>query len=530
VCPRFESLWTASPQAAADAATDVLLALVDKSILVARPVNGGTRFRMLETLREFGADRLSEQGLTHEAGLAHARHYAETASHADALLRTRDQLAGITVLDTERENIFAAMTFLGDAGEVDAAVRLAIDLGWFWTLRDNERDAVRWFGYVLSLPGAAQVRLAPVAEAWLLINTLVGAGGTLDIGGAAPEAGTTIRRLEVMIPGYPGAKLLMCLLLYFTGQRERAVSALRDAADSDVDPWMRAASRTVLISLMENEGDIAGMRVELDTTSQLWEALGDAWGIAISLSTRGQLRILEGDLRGAVHDLEQARQTLRQLGNSSDELLLTTRTVDVLVRLGDLDAAEELADTVERWRAPAGREALRDLLLETSRAGIAMAGGELARVRMARTRLRAVIDRNTAPNEFEAHPHAVGRAHLALLGCLLADTRQARADAEQAYRLGVRTGDLPIIAAVAVAVAALAEAEGSPSDVAAMLGASARLRGSDDPTHPVLAGITARARARLGDASFEREYRAGRALPRDDAIARVDPGRIDRTP
>src|SRR4051794_39369745 len=109
------------------------------------------------------------------------------------------------------------------------------------------------------------------------------------------------------------------------------------------------------------------------------------------------------------------------MGNSSDELLLTSRMLDVRVRLGDLDGAQELAEAVERWRAPAGREHLRDLLLESARAGIAMAHGHEARTRPARARLRAVIDRNPSPNDFEAHPHAVGYAFMALLDCALAD-------------------------------------------------------------------------------------------------------------
>ena len=122
VCPRFAQRWQQDPQAAADQAGDVLRALVDKSLLVAVPGSTGTRFRMLETLREFGADRLAEQGLRDAAGLAHARHYAQVARDADAALRTPAQIEALATFDVERENLLAALACLGEQPDAEAAV------------------------------------------------------------------------------------------------------------------------------------------------------------------------------------------------------------------------------------------------------------------------------------------------------------------------------------------------------------------------------------------------------------------------
>lgn len=529
VCPGFAELWRADPRAAADAAADVLLALVDKSLLVARPTPAGTRFRMLETLREFGAARLAEQGLTSEAGMAHARHYAAAAAHADRQLRTRDQAVGIRTLDTERENILTALAFLGAAGEVNAAVRLAVDLGWFWTLRDDESDAIRWFGYVLGLPGAANAELAPVAEGWVLMAGLAGVGGARDADAAAPDAKHTVSRLEAVADVYPAARLLFCLVLYFTGERDRGAEALRQTIRNDTDPWMRAAARTVLISLLENDGDVSGMRAELDELSAQWQALGDAWGISTSFSTRAQLRILDGDLGGAMSDLEKARSTIRVMGHSSDELLLLTRMADIRTRQGEYTAAKALIDQVGSWRTPAGREQLRDVLVETARSSVAIAQDDRAGMVATRARLRLLLTGPARPSEFEAHPFAIGYAVLALLGCALGDLVQARADAELAYQTGLRTADQPIMANVAVAASALAEAENCLEDAAVVLGAAARLRGSGDLTHPVTVGLRTRLGHELGEGLFERLYSSGEDLDRKGAIARADPGSFART-
>ena len=96
---------------------DVLHALVDKSILVAEPDELGTRFRMLETLREYGSEQLSLHDQMDPARLAHARFYARLAQVADARLRTRDQLAALHVFDVERDNVLAALAYLGDSGD-----------------------------------------------------------------------------------------------------------------------------------------------------------------------------------------------------------------------------------------------------------------------------------------------------------------------------------------------------------------------------------------------------------------------------
>jgi len=73
-----------------------------------------------------------------------------------------------------------------------------------------------------------------------------------------------------------------------------------------------------------------------------------------------------------------------------------------------------------------------------------------------------------------------------------------------------------------VCVAALAEALGRSADAAQILGAAARLRGSDDATEPTISDLTTRLRAQVGRA-FDGNYASGWALDREGAIARIDP-------
>ena len=103
---------------------ELLSSLVDKSLL--QPVADGTRLRMLETIREFGAEKLAGRGEVGELRRRHAAHYSALMSEAAPRLLTRDQLSWLAALRADRDNILAALRYwcdAEDAGERAAAWR-----------------------------------------------------------------------------------------------------------------------------------------------------------------------------------------------------------------------------------------------------------------------------------------------------------------------------------------------------------------------------------------------------------------------
>jgi hypothetical protein len=105
------------------------------------------------------------------------------------------------------------------------------------------------------------------------------------------------------------------------------------------------------------------------------------------------------------------------------------------------------------------------------------------------------------------------------------DPDGARERLRSAYEAALGTMDMPIVAAVGVAVADLAVCDGRALDAAQILGAAARLRGAADLTDLDIRRITAALRDALG-AVFDEVYAAGRALDRDAAIARLNPAAL----
>lgn len=102
------------------------------------------------------------------------------------------------------------------------------------------------------------------------------------------------------------------------------------------------------------------------------------------------------------------------------------------------------------------------------------------------------------------------------------DLDLAMTDLMASYPLAVATTDMPILAAVGVSIGWLAVALGRPTDAATVLGAAARLRGSEDRSDPLIAELTTALRAALGR-DFDEMFDRGMALDRSAAIARLDP-------
>jgi predicted ATPase/DNA-binding SARP family transcriptional activator len=504
---------------------DTLLALVDKSLLVAERTEDGTRFRMLETLREYGAEQLTEGGAIEAARDAHARYYAGLAHRADRKLRTRQQLVSLRTLDTERENVLAALGYLGDSGDAAGALDLAVDLGWYWVLRENGEDAIRWLGFALAVPGADLLPQHAVAAALQMVMAVASPQEGKDAQSRRADLIACADRLRSPESAYHPARVLRPLLLFFGEQREAALSDLEQVLLHDEDPWARATARSIRLAFAENDGDLDTMRADVAVGLAEWEAIGDRWGLAALLTSRAQLRTLDGDLLGAATDLELAQRHRRELGGSTDDLMVAMRLADLRLRAGDTDGARRHLATMREHGSLGLAEQLRSVLAGVTAGAIAVADGDRTEMLAARDRLLADLTDSGEPDSFRAHAGAVGWAAAGSLDLQLGDGDQALAHVCEGYRLAVATNDLPILASVGLNVAELAVHHGLHRDAAEVLGASARLRGADDPTHPLTVSLTATLRAALG-AAFAPAYAGGQAMSRSEAVSRLDPATL----
>ena len=124
----------------------VLTSLVDKSLVLP-----GSRFRMLETIREFGLERLEEAGEADDTRDRHAALMLALVEEAESHLRGIDQKRWLDRLEAEHDNLRAALRWAVDSGDAVTALRL-IGAAWrFWQLHSHLADGRRHAREVLAL-------------------------------------------------------------------------------------------------------------------------------------------------------------------------------------------------------------------------------------------------------------------------------------------------------------------------------------------------------------------------------------------
>jgi non-specific serine/threonine protein kinase len=125
---------------------DLISRLVDKSLVVAEAspgAGGALRYRMLEPVRQYGRERLEESGETETARRRHALWYLALAEEAEPKLIGAEQARWLEQLETEHDNLRAALRWFLERGEAESGLRLAGALGEFWRVRGHLREGLR---------------------------------------------------------------------------------------------------------------------------------------------------------------------------------------------------------------------------------------------------------------------------------------------------------------------------------------------------------------------------------------------------
>jgi predicted ATPase len=140
-----------------------LSALVDKSLLAHAASESETRFRMLQVVAEYAAERLADRADAENVGAAHATYYQELGRAAYVRVRGSAQRGWREVLDVESENVRSAVAYLGRAGRLDEAAALVWSMWAYW-LTGRFLEAARSSGSLPRYQTTPPGRLEPVSE------------------------------------------------------------------------------------------------------------------------------------------------------------------------------------------------------------------------------------------------------------------------------------------------------------------------------------------------------------------------------
>jgi tetratricopeptide (TPR) repeat protein len=287
-------------------------------------VAGEPRYRMLDTIREFAAEQLLASGEEQAVRQRHGAYFVDLAERAEPALQDRDHRVWYPRLEHEHDNLRAALAWLLDSGQVEAALRLAGAVWRFWQRRGDIREGRRWLDDGL----ARGVDVPPAVRA----KALWGASW----------------------------------LAHFQGDYARAIAlseeylALARAGDDALD--VRNALTGLGMAAVA-EGRFAEAIPPLQEALAVCEPLGDTWHRATSRLNLGIATLLVGNPAESAILFEEAlvlyqkrgdevfaARTLQHLGYVAlrqDAAIARRRFADSLRALFDLDEKPGAADGLE---------------------------------------------------------------------------------------------------------------------------------------------------------------------------------------
>ncbi|HEX6443809.1 MAG TPA: BTAD domain-containing putative transcriptional regulator [Streptosporangiales bacterium] len=493
-----------------------LTALVDKSLV--DPV-GDTeiRYRLLETIRVYAADRLAESGDERRMRDRHARHMLAVARQAEPLLRTADQLRWITRLDGLRDDLFAALRWSVDRGDARTAIGLAASLTWYWAIRGMNSELGDWPKRALAVPGESD----PVEHALARAIGFLGGAEADDM--EPPAIGRRLRAVQDEIEqldsaaAHPFLAIVGPAVHLFSGEIEQGVESLGRIIDGTDDPWTAAMARLFRSRMAENLGWIDMTVSDEDAMLAAYEEIGDRWGLAMGMIFRAGRLAQRGDRRAAIEMYGRAIEYERQLGANDDIAQSRVRLAELHALCGEFAAARESLDEArriaERFGSPQ-QEAFVDL----GYADLAFREGDLD---MAHALAEAALAKARRSHHGPPQLTVMFLVALARYDVAAGRLAAARAWLDRAYGVMTREPipDTPMLAQVVESYAALAVASGDPESAARLLGACRSLLGSPyspNLDHDTLVRQTCDA---VGERSYDRLFAEGAALEREAALA-----------
>ncbi|MET7759901.1 BTAD domain-containing putative transcriptional regulator [Streptomyces sp. NPDC005389] len=414
----FAGGWDlAAAEALSPRAADPLGALVDKSLVVATPVEGGEmRYRLLETIHEYAVERAAEAPeVLAAAEAAHTAHFAALAETAEPKLRSAEQLPWIERIERDLDNIRAALhrTVVTSPDEATAH-RLVFAMGWFWWLRNYRPEGLNWVDRTVALgddpDDPDDPRYWPRMRLRMLQFFLEVESRTLrDF--EEPEALALARRVRTAFgepPGPEGARF-PGLLWPFTAYLTEEPAVVRDLLDQAVANCRRhGGDWEVGVSLMfrthmvvDMPGGMPGIDEDLAELRDLARSVGDRWMGAQIASAVGEAHMLRGRTEEAGEAYEEALRLAREVGAHAESPFLLARLAELAYHTGDMEAAEKGLDEAS-WEAERYRVRDTGVFVCFLRAALALYRGEVAEARAQLEQAGRTVATGAPPPHFEA--------------------------------------------------------------------------------------------------------------------------------
>jgi predicted ATPase/DNA-binding CsgD family transcriptional regulator/DNA-binding transcriptional regulator YiaG len=298
-------------------ALDLVGSLVDKSLLKEEAGPGGeSRLVMLETIREYGLERLRAAGEEAEARRRHALLMAELAEESEPYMTSAARDPWMARLDADLDNMRAALAWsVSERGDPQIGLRLAGALGWYWEHKGHFAEGWRWLHDILANVGGSE-RTTVRARALFALGTLADALGDTDTSRVTLQVSADIfdERGETRRHAY--SQLVLCrsnASVSGSTAREMAARAVDTLRALD-DKWGLAFGLEVMATIAYLLEDMEGARAQELECLTLYKELGDTWYTAQTLQRLSAHALNRGEFAQAREYLDEAIALSQQIG------------------------------------------------------------------------------------------------------------------------------------------------------------------------------------------------------------------------
>lgn len=339
---------------------DLLTALVDKSLVaVVGELAGQVRFRQLDSIREYAAERLAEAGEDAELRTRHRDAVLEAAEHdgrlgvAEVPGAWADRVALFHRYDAELGNVQAALGWSLDRGDTGKGLRLCTALRTFWIVRGRVAEWSGWTDRFLARSHGADPRTLGAALAG---RAQLAVGGR-DFAQAARYAEEALGPCRAAGDPFATASALVTLAesLARAGRFTEAAARLDEADAIAAGPgrdWVRAYARITRGYLLIRRVRLREAREHLDAGARLMREIGQLWGAAHAIIGLGRLAELRGDPGAARAHYADVLPILAEIGARPETARALAGIGRVALEQGDLASAREaLAESLSLSRS-----------------------------------------------------------------------------------------------------------------------------------------------------------------------------------
>ncbi|HXA59670.1 MAG TPA: LuxR C-terminal-related transcriptional regulator [Streptosporangiaceae bacterium] len=340
--------------AGSDEVLSALIELVDKSIVLREPTVTGARFKLLDTLREYGAEWLEKLGETTMLRRRHRDHYLDLARRFDAEWAGPDQVAWYERISSEIPNIAAAIEFcLAEPAEHNAGLDLAGRLGFFWIVGRHMKLGRHYLDRALatSTEAGAERAWALWVRSWIALPE-----------GDHPLADSLAAESREIAGSLDNGRLLAYaiyaagLAAVAAGELDRGIALCQDASTRHTERGDNAIGTTMTACAMGmglvHRGEPDRAIEALEEARRLSGEPGELWARSYCDFIQAMAELNRGAAERALEYGRAALEAKRRLHDHTGSIASIDVLAGVAVALGDgYRAARLLGAAQEAWQS-----------------------------------------------------------------------------------------------------------------------------------------------------------------------------------